>query len=248
MLAAVLDFLVRRPRSSYEGAVRVHGWCRRIVRAMGVQCVVEGGLPTYGAVVSNHLSYLDILLFGSLRPFVMVAKSEVRRWPVIGWLTAQAGTVYVMRGGGPSTYPAVNAAMAAAYRSGLPVLFFPEGTTTDSSGVLPFRRGLFHSVLNEDVPLQVSGLRFSIVGECGGATVARDVCWWGDALLAPHLFRLLGLRGVMAVARFGGEVKERDDRFVLSETARARVMELASVGETVSVVEAVREAELVEAT
>ncbi len=245
---AMFDFLIRKPRSTYEGAVRVHGLCRRIVRAMGVEWAVEGGLPAYGAVVSNHLSYLDILLFSALRPFVMVAKNEVRRWPLIGWLTAQAGTVYVVRSGGPATYPAVNAAMAAAYQSGLPVLFFPEGTTTDGSVVLPFRRGLFHSVLNENVPLQIAGLRFSILGQRGGATVAHDVCWWGDALLAPHLFRLLGMQGVKAVVRFGGEIKERADRFVLSETARAHVMKLTSVEESVAVVETVREAELVEAT
>lgn len=249
LLAAVVDCVIRRPRIGYEGAVRVHGWCRRIVRAMGVECWVEGGLPAYGAVVSNHLSYLDVLLFASLRPFVMVGKSEVRRWPLIGWLTARAGTVYVVRGGGPATYPGVNAAMAVAYRSGLPVLFFPEGTTTDGASVLPFRRGLFHSVLNEDVPLRVAALKYSIVGDCGGATVARDVCWWGDALLAPHIFRLLGLRGVRAEVRFGAEVSERKDRFVLSETARDRVMGLAEVsGVEAAGAEVARQAELVEAT
>ncbi len=57
----------------------------------------------------------------------MVAKKEVQGWPLLGWLAAQAGTVYVERGGGPATYPDVNRAMAEAYRSGLPVLFFPEG-------------------------------------------------------------------------------------------------------------------------
>jgi len=217
---------------------------------MGVEGAVEGGLPAYGAVVSNHLSYLDVLLFCSLRPFVMVAKSEVRRWPLVGRLAAGAGTVFVVRGGGPSTYPGVNAAMAAAYRSGLPVLFFPEGTTTEGASVLPFRRGLFHSVLNESVPLHVSALRYSIVGDSGRATVAQDVCWCGDALLAPHLFRLLGMRGVRAEARFGGEVKERDDRFILSQTARARVMELAAVseGEATGILEPAREPLLVQAT
>ena len=164
LLASAVDFIVRRPRSAYEGSVRIHSWCRRFVRAMGVECSIEGGLPAYGAVVSNHLSYLDILLFASLRPFVMVAKSEVRRWPLIGWLTSRAGTVYVVRGGGPTTYPRVNAAMAAAYRSGLPVLFYPEGTTTDGASVLPFRRGLFHSVLNEGVPLHDGGFA---VFDCG---------------------------------------------------------------------------------
>ena len=119
-------------------------------------------MPAGGAVVSNHLSYLDILLYSSVQPFVMVAKTEVRGWPLLGWLTAQAGTVYVERGGGPKTYPAVNAAMAEAYRSGLPVLFFPEGTTTDGAEVLPFRRGLFHSVLNGGVALRTAALRYSL--------------------------------------------------------------------------------------
>jgi 1-acyl-sn-glycerol-3-phosphate acyltransferase len=138
---------------------------------------VEGRIPACGAVVSNHLSYLDILLYSSVQPFVMVAKTEVRGWPLLGWLTAQAGTVYVERGGGPKTYPAVNAAMAEAYRSGLPVLFFPEGTTTDGAGVLPFRRGLFHSVLNNGVSLRTAAVRYTVSRGLGGFR-------WGGSLRA----------------------------------------------------------------
>lgn len=224
LLTLVLDCILRRPRAGVESAVWAHEWSRRIVRALGVQYSVSGELPESGAVVSNHLSYLDILVYLSVRPFVMVAKSEVEHWPLLGKITAQAGTVYVQRGGGPSTYDAVNAAMAAAYRSGLPVLFFPEGTTTDGqSGVLPFRRGLFHSVLNEGVPLRTAAVRYEVVAN-RDACVARDVCWVGDAYLGPHLFRLLGLRGVKAEIQFGDEVPARTDRFVLSEGARVAVM------------------------
>jgi 1-acyl-sn-glycerol-3-phosphate acyltransferase len=174
------------------------------------------------------LSYLDVLLYSAVQPFIMVAKSDVRRWPLIGWLTAQAGTVYVERGGGPTTYPVVNRAMAQAYRSGLPVLFFPEGTTTDGGEVLSFRRGLFHSALNEDVILQPAALSYHIGARDRerGATVADDVCWWGDALLVPHLFRLAGLRGVEARIRFGTAVTARRDRFELSGAAREQVMEM----------------------
>jgi 1-acyl-sn-glycerol-3-phosphate acyltransferase len=239
LLAAVVDWRVRRPRVGAEGAVWIHGWCRRIVKVLGVEWSVEGELPDCGAVVSNHLSYLDVLLYSAVRPFVMVAKSEVRGWPLFGWLTSRAGTVYVTRGGGPSTYPGVNAAMAEAYRSGLPVLFFPEGTTTDGSCVLPFRRGLFHSVLNEGVSLRVAALRYSLEDAAG--SVEEDVCWWGDALLAPHLWRLLGLRGVRAEICFGGEVKDRRDRFCLSEAARRRVVEMYAG----SGVEVAREVEFV---
>jgi lyso-ornithine lipid O-acyltransferase len=223
LIAANLDFRLRRPRSGTEGAIRIHSWCRRLGASMGISLRVTGTLPSDGAVVSNHLSYLDILLYSAVRPFVMVSKREVRSWPLLGWLTAQAGTIYVQRGGHPSTYPAVNQAMAEAYRTGLPVLFFPEGTTTDGSEVLPFRRGLFHSVLNNQVPLRTSALRFALSEHNGDATVANDVCWWGDAYFGPHIFRCLGLRGLQAAIHFEDRPVDGLDRFVLSENAQATV-------------------------
>jgi 1-acyl-sn-glycerol-3-phosphate acyltransferase len=228
LVATVVDHRIRRPKWGGEGAVWIHGWCRRIVRVLGFRCEVEGRFPRGGAVVSNHLSYLDILLYSSVQPFVMVAKTEVRGWPLLGWLTAQAGTVYVQRGGGPKTYGRVNAAMAEAYRSGLPVLFFSEGTTTDGEGVLPFRRGLFHSVLDNGVSLRTAALRYTLES-CPvnqDATVGENVCWWGEMGFTSHMFGLVGLRGLRAQIRFGDEVVERTDRFVLSETAQARVAEM----------------------
>jgi lyso-ornithine lipid O-acyltransferase len=183
-------------------------------------------------------------MYSSVRPFVMVAKTEVRGWPLFGWITSRAGTVYVERGGGPKTYPRVNAEMAEAYRNGLPVLFFPEGTTTDGAEVLPFRRGLFHSALNESVALRTAALRYELescwVNE--GATVGEDVCWWGEMGFVSHIFRVLGLKGLSMKMRFGEEVKERGDRFVLSETARARV---STMYEGMGGVEQVSEGELV---
>lgn len=227
LLAATFDLWLRRPRFGAEGAVWIHGWCRRIVDAMGIQVLVTGPLPDASAgpvaVVSNHLSYLDILLYSATQPFVMVAKSEVKRWPLLGRLTARAGTVYVDRGGGPPTYPAVNRAMSEAYRSGLPVLFFPEGTTTDGSEVLPFRRGLFHSVLNNRVELRTAVLRYTLGPGNGDATVANDVCWWGDSLFGPHIFRCLGLKNVSARIAFADTEVDGADRFQLSERARTRV-------------------------
>ena len=208
------------------------GWCRRFLRAAGVEYSVEGVPPSSGAVVSNHMSYLDVMVYSAIRPFVMVAKREVRSWPLLGWLTAQAGTVYVDRsediepGATRQTHAEVNAKMAEAYGSGLPVLFFPEGTTTDGSGVLPFRRGLFHSILNRGVTLRVAAIRLALGEGNGTATVGEDVCFVGDALFAPHLFRLLGLRGITARVVFGDEVVSRDDRFSLSRGAREEVVAL----------------------
>ena len=186
------------------------------MQVLGVKWSVTGETPDGGAVVSNHLSYLDILLYAAHRPFVMVAKSEVSEWPLIGWLTRQAGTVYVVRGGGPATYPAVNQAMGEAFLSGLPVLFFPEGTTTDGSCLLPFKRGLLHSVLNESALLHVSALRYS----------DASACWWGDATLLPHLLHVAGMKDLRAELRFGPEVQERSDRFELAASARGHIAQM----------------------
>jgi 1-acyl-sn-glycerol-3-phosphate acyltransferase len=234
LLSATVDGRIRHAlgllHTGPEGAVWIHRWCRRIMRCLGIQCTIEGELPGhrsssgqgFEAVVCNHLSYIDILVMSAVRPFVGVAKTEVRGWPLLGWLTAQAGTVYVTRGGRPETYPAVNAAMAQAYRSGLPVLFFPEGTTTDGSETLPFRRGLFHSVLRDNVQVRTAALNYELVRDMPGVTVANDVCWCGNADFLPHLFRFTGLGGLRATIRFG-EAVEGADRFVLSENAHAAV-------------------------
>jgi 1-acyl-sn-glycerol-3-phosphate acyltransferase len=246
LLALAIDFLLRPVDQPAQAAWRIHRYCKRIVRSLGVSWSAEGAPITAGAVISNHLSYLDILVFAAAHPFIMVAKSEVRGWPGIGWLTRKAGTVYVVRGGGPPTYGDVNRAMAEAYRSGFPVLFFPEGTTTDGSEVLPFRRGLFHSVLNEGVEMQVAALHYA--SDDPHISIANDICWWGDALLLPHLWRLAKSSGVRAFLHFGPVVTEREDRFVLSQSARREIAAMyGELGLSAGAVERVQKPELVEA-
>lgn len=238
LLAAVVDGQWRKTfcglKVGPDGAVWVSGWCRRIVRALGLRCVIEGPLPEAGkrglAVVSNHLSYLDILVMSAVRPFVMVSKCEVRGWPLLGWITAQAGTVYVERadvdGGQRQTHAEVNAMMEAAFGSGLPVLFFPEGTTTSGDVVLPFRRGLFHSVGNGRVPLKTAALAYTMDPSNASCTVAEDLCFVGDAEFGPHLFKALGLTGVRVRVRFGVDEATGDDRFALARNARDGVCTL----------------------
>ena len=182
------------------------------------------------ALVSNHLSYLDILVYSAIQPSIMVAKKEVRSWPLIGWITAQAGTVYVERadhkGGRTQTHAEVNQQMAEAFKSQLPVLFYPEGTTTDGAHVLAFRRGLFHSILKDQVALKTSAIAYSLDVFNPDATLEQDVCYWGDMEFMPHLFRCLGLQGMHAHVVFSPHTVAGQERFSLAANAREAVLEL----------------------
>jgi 1-acyl-sn-glycerol-3-phosphate acyltransferase len=172
---------------------------------MGIEITVEGVFPERGAVISNHLSYLDIVVFAALHPCVFVSKEEVRKWPVVGWMTTMSGTVYVARGHGGSAMRA-RKGMQAALDAGLPVVFFPEGTTSNGSQLLKFHSGLLSQVTSGDAPVTAAYLRYGFVEDNGrDVSVANDVCYWGDRNMLAHIFNFLGLRGVRAEVRFAEE-------------------------------------------
>jgi 1-acyl-sn-glycerol-3-phosphate acyltransferase len=172
---------------------------------MGIEITVEGVFPGRGAVISNHLSYLDIVVFATLHPCVFVSKEEVRTWPVVGWMTTMSGTVYVARGHGGSAMKA-RKEMQAALDAGLPVLFFPEGTTSNGSQLLKFHSGLLSQVIGGGAPVTATYLSYRFVVDNGpDVSVTDDVCYWGNRNMLAHIFKFLALRGVQAQVRFAEE-------------------------------------------
>jgi len=173
---------------------------------MGIEIGVEGVFPERGAVISNHLSYLDIVVFATLHPCVFVSKEEVRRWPVVGWMTTMSGTVYVARGHGGSAMKA-RKEMQAVVDAGLPVVFFPEGTTSNGSQLLKFHSGLLSQVIAGSAPVTAAYLSYSFAEDNGSDVgVVDDVSYWGDRNMLAHIFKFLGLCGVRVKVRF---VEER---------------------------------------
>ena len=131
-------------------AVRGHGHHRTASRAP---------TPRRGIVISNHMGYLDIMAFAALHRCVFVSKSEIRDWFFIGWMTTMSGTVYVERGRGGSAAQA-KGEMRAAVDEGIPVVFFPEGTSSDGTGVLKFRSGLLADAIEADQPVTAAFVRY----------------------------------------------------------------------------------------
>jgi 1-acyl-sn-glycerol-3-phosphate acyltransferase len=230
-VVAGTELVVKRPATRQARAEWLHRFCARAMKGLGVEVDVVGTFPEGGAVISNHLSYVDIVVFASLRPCVFVSKLEIKDWLVVGWMTTMAGTVYVERGHGGSAVRA-RGRMQAAMDQGLPVVFFPEGTTTNGETMLKFHSGLLGQVTDVGAPVTAAYLKYSLgEGNDPGVSVVDDVCYWGDRAMWPHVFRFLGLRGVKAEVRFAeAPIAFSSDalhRKHAAVEARAAVMELA---------------------
>lgn len=197
-----LLLLVQRPRTLAERSLWRQRMCLRIAAGMGMQIDVIGRVPTTGMLVSNHLSYLDAVVLGALLPAVFVAKSEVRQWPLVGWLTAGGGTIYLKRENVRAAAE-VNRLLAAAMAENLPTVIFPEGTTTGATDPLPFHPALFEPASRSQAPVWPAALAYTIDGSKEG--VPEFVCYWGEMTFATHLVRLMRQRNLRAVVRIADE-------------------------------------------
>ena len=228
---ATVELLRRRPRTRPARADWLHGFCGRAIERLGVRVETTGVFPERGAVICNHLGYVDIVVFAAMHPCVFVAKAEMEGWPLLGWMTKMAGTVFVARGRGGSAAEA-GGRMRRAAESGLPIVFFPEGTTSNGDGLLPFHGGLLGQAMLDGQPVTAAALRYRLDAANGtGVSVADDVAFWGERAMLPHIFRFLGLRGVVAEVQFAAEpirfsAAALANRKVAAAEARAAVMEL----------------------
>jgi 1-acyl-sn-glycerol-3-phosphate acyltransferase len=204
---------------------------------MGVAIRTEGAFPERGMVVSNHLGYLDIVSLAAQHRCVFISKAELAETPLIGWMTTMAGTVYVERGRGGSALRAKSGLDAAA-SAGLPIVLFPEGTTSNGTSVLKFHGGALGQAIEAGLPITAAFVRYRLTEDNGpGVSVEDDLAFWGDEVrLFPHIFRLLSLRGIEVSLRIADQPiafsAERLDRKQAAEEARAAVMQLGGLLDT----------------
>ncbi|HEY4899188.1 MAG TPA: lysophospholipid acyltransferase family protein [Terriglobales bacterium] len=179
---------------------------------------MQGNIPGHGLIVSNHLSYLDILAFSAALPCVFVSKAEVTNLPIIGRFAEQAGTIFVQRekhGDGSRA----NLGIAECLQNGVRVVVFPEGTTTNGAQLLRFHSTMLQPALGAGEIITPCAIRY----ELEDGVAENEVCWWGNAPLGPHLLNLLGKRRIKARITFGGPVPAAGDRKALGLELRARV-------------------------
>lgn len=219
-----------RPKTRPERAAWLTGFCRAALRAVDMSCATEGHVPLEGAVITNHLSYLDIVVHSAIHPCVFVSAIETRKMPLIGWISMMAGTVYVERGAGGSAEAAAKG-MGKGFRDGLPVVFFPEGGTfVGDEPVMPFHSGLLAQALEAKAPVTAGFIRYELSAEdvASGKSARNDV-HWGHQSLVGHIWNFLGLKGLKATIRFAEEpisfsAAAYEDRKVAAVEAREAVL------------------------
>jgi 1-acyl-sn-glycerol-3-phosphate acyltransferase len=204
----------------------LHRWSGVSLARLKIAVEVEGAHPASGLIVSNHLSYLDILVFGSAMPSVFVSKSEVKNWPVFGMMANMAGTVFVDRKRKSDTRNA-NDGIRKALQEGERVLMFPEGTSSDGTKVLPFYPSLFEPAVENRTPVTAAHIGY----ELEDGNVGQDIAYWGDMTFFPHLVKLFSKRGVKAKVRFAKASRKFEDRKVAAMQMRAEVLHLHGAGE-----------------
>lgn len=157
-------------------------WARRVLHEVGVRVATTGTPPDFPCLIlANHRSYLDpILVLRDVFAYP-VAKAELAGWPVIGKGARWAGILYVQRERGGSRVSALRAIADVVLQQGFPVLLFPEGTTSDLPGMLPFKKGAFRTAAKWELPIVPVAIHFDD---------PRDY-WVGSISFAQHAWQRL---------------------------------------------------------
>lgn len=205
----------------------IRWWSGALVRRFGFR-IRRYGTPLPGAVmyVANHISWLDIELMHSQRAINFVAKAEIARWPLVGWLATRAGTIYHQRGSTHSL-SSVMERVVERLRAGAPVGLFPEGGTGRGDGVRVFHARVFQAALDADVPVQPVALRYGRAGRQD-----PNVPFAPKESFFANFLRLLGGPAMDAEVHFLDPVEATPEaRRRMAEEARARIVRALGYGE-----------------
>lgn len=185
-------------------------WGRGIWKIAGARVRVAGRVPRPPfMLVSNHISYFDVMAYAGVLGCVFVSMVEIGAWPVVGILSRGLNTIFIDRKRRRDTVR-VNQRMARVFRQGGGILFFPESTTTAGTQVLPFKPALLQTASETRAPVHYATIRYTTALE--EAPPAHAICWVDDTPFHAHALRLLRLSAFDVEVCFGDDALVDEDR------------------------------------
>jgi len=191
----VLTSALLFPLLSHDRRARIRQqWSRKLLSILGIELQVDGApLIARGLIVANHVSWVDIFVINAVTPAAFISKSEVRQWPVIGWLSAVNETVFLRRGSRGHAR-IINEEIARCMAEGRHVALFPEGTTTDGSHVQHFHAALLQPAILTGNPIQPVALRY----RTPDGAYTRAAAYDGDLSLGECMANIVGSERIVA--------------------------------------------------
>ena len=226
VVAALVILRFVFPRVARERRRAFHGWwSQKLVRVLGLETRVEGAVPPQrelGAMIAaNHVSWIDVFFVSSVRPTRFIAKSEVRDWPVAGWIAERAGTLFVRRARRRDT-ARINELVRVALAEGDCVGLFPEATTTMGDSLLEFHSSLFEPASANEAHVHPVAIRY----EHADGSLCRAMAY-GDLSFMQSLALIARQRGVVARLMFAEVIEARGrTRRELARIAQDRIATL----------------------
>ncbi len=166
---------------------------------------------------------MDIAVLASIHPQIFLSKSEVRHWPLIGWLTLFAGTIYIDRSD-KNEVTRVPLAFEPAIAQNLVVTLFPEGTSSDGTHVLPFYSSLLEPAVQNSWNVTPAWIEYTVEG----GDARKDAAYWGSMTFLPHLIKLCGKKSTHATVHFGTPIPPGLNRKELARDLRNAVLSLGN--------------------
>ena len=211
----------------------VKTWSRQLLAILNISIQIEGQQPTRGEggclIVSNHVSWLDIFVLNAIHPSRFIAKSEVRNWPIIGWLCRRSGTIFIERAMRQDA-ALINQRVSLLLKQGDCIGLFPEGTTTDGKQTGHFHSALIQPAIDAGIKLCPIALRYQ--NKDGDMEVAAS--FTGDTTLVQSIWQILRCPHLNALLVFTPAlIAANANRRVLARTAQAAIAQvLQTIGTT----------------
>ncbi len=208
-------------------------WSKQLLEIFNIGIQIEGQQPSRSEsgclIVANHVSWLDIFVVNAIHPSRFIAKSEVREWPIIGWLCKRSGTIFIDRALRQKT-SATNLRISLLLEQGTCVGLFPEGTTTDGKQVGHFHSSLIQPAIDANAKIYPIALRYQ--DDDGKANTAAPFI--GDTTLVQSIWRIIRCSHLNALVVFTPELSTADmGRRMLARAAQDSIAKtLHTIGTT----------------
>jgi 1-acyl-sn-glycerol-3-phosphate acyltransferase len=233
VLAGLRMIALQYPKKNWEEqALLMQAWSLKLLAILNIDLVKSGHAPETltpknTLVVGNHIAWLDIMLINSTSVCSFVGMQEIRRWPVVGWLVANAGTIFIDRKNRRDSLR-VNSALSQELASGKSIAFFPEAQTTLGVSVYPFKAALFEPILMS----QGQVLPFYIKYTHAGQYTAKP-SFSGDVSFFGSLFNILSVPNLQAeigyIPPFPALPSQFENRFELANFTQKLIAEASGL-------------------